>query len=282
MKAYKGALWLAAKWKDSPLKESLAQGARSLAGTYALVRVPASKNVEVYKFACDSGRFFFKQYHWRSPWDRIKHLFRPSRAARTVTATAMLEANGFAAPEIVAMGGGCPGWLATDPFLLTCEVENSLSLHLFVEQRLGPSTASLARKREFIRTFGRFVGRLHARNISHGDLHLCNILVRLSGEEPSENDFVLIDNERTVQFRSLPDRLRLKNLVQCNLFRTNALSSTDRMRFFKSYLAENSALTPVAKAWLRRVVRITEQRLAKRIKKVELAAHGVCGGGKKR
>lgn len=254
-------LWLAATFKDSPLQNALADGLLSLAKAYTLNKVPASKSADVYKFLCDSGNFYFKQYHCRSLWDFIKHTVRLSRAERSMQAAAMLKSNGFAVPEIVAMGCRRKWIFRLENFLLTREVENALSLYIFFERHYRHSNSCSAEKRKFIRSLGRLVGRLHAKNISHGDLRLGNVLVRKNAEMW---DFFFLDNERTVQHTRLPDRLRLKNLVQCNMYLSPALTNTDRLRFFSAYLAENPTLVPAAKIWLNKIKQKTARRLADR------------------
>jgi len=258
-------LRLTQQFIDSPLANALADGLSSLAKTYTLNKVPASKSADVYKFSCESGKFYFKQYHYRSLWDIIKHAFRPSRAARTMKAAAMLEANGFAAPEIVVMGCRRKGIFRLENFLITREVENSLPLFAFFNQQYGRPNSRPAEKNRFINALGRLIGRLHAKNISHGDLRLGNVLGRLTLNQQPGFEFFFLDNERTVQYTRLPDRLRLKNLVQCNMHQTRALTRTDRLRFFNAYLAENPALAPAKKVWLKKVNSKTLRRLANRL-----------------
>jgi hypothetical protein len=253
--------WLAPPYADSPLQNALTDGFHSLATVYTLNKVPASKSADVYKFSCDNGKFYFKQYHYRSLWDFIKHTFRPSRAMRTINAAAMLAANGFLAPEIITMGYRCKGIFRIENFLLTREVENAQPLYVFFEKRYDHQNSCPAEKREFIKALGHLIGRLHAKNISHGDLRLGNVLVR---KNDSGWEFFLLDNERTVQYARLPRRLRLKNLVQCNMHQTPALTHTDRLRFFNAYLAENPALTPAAKTWLKKIHQKTLYRHSKR------------------
>ena len=276
-------LWLDPQFADSPLQNTLADGLQSLAKAYSLDKVPASKSAEVYKFTYSANPsepvFYFKQYHQRSGWDFIKHVFRAGRAERTVKAAAMLEANGFAVPEIVAMGCRRKGIFCLDNFLLTREVGNTLPLYAFFNQQYSKSSSATGRhgrmnleKYEFIKALGRFVGRLHAKNISHGDLRLGNVLVRLSLDRPPATSnqqqvfkFFLLDNERTIQYWRLPNRLRLKNLVQCNMHQSAALTRTDRLRFFKAYLSENPSLVPAWKVWAKIIHRKTRRRLLKRI-----------------
>lgn len=261
MAADRFTLWIAPSLADPPLQNALAQGVYSLEKLYSLEKIPASRSADVYKFSCDSGTFYFKQYHCRSLWDSIKHIFRPSRAHRALQAAAMLTTNGFGSPEVVAIGRRRTGIFSLENFLLTREVENALSLYAFFERHYGCSNSCSGEKRAFINALGRLVGRLHAKNISHGDLRLGNVLVRKNN---SGWEFFLLDNERTVQYARLPDRLRLKNLVQCNMYLSAALTRTDRISFFSAYLAENPTLSPAAKTWLKKISKKTLFRRDKR------------------
>ncbi|GAH09395.1 unnamed protein product, partial [marine sediment metagenome] len=64
----------------------------------------------------------------------------------------------------------------------------------------------------------------------------------------------------------LPSWLRLKNLVQLNMHRTDALTGTDRMRFFKSYLQENPLIARKRTEWAKKITTKTNWRLEKRDK----------------
>ena len=262
MAANRFTLWLTPSFADSHLKDALAEGLHSLAKIYPVKKIPASATSDVCTFTHEGKIFYFKQYHCRSLWDFIKHTVRPNRAQRTMQAAVMLKENGFAAPEAVAMGSRRKGIFSLENFLLTREVENTLPLYVFFERHYGCSNSCSGEKREFINALGHLVGQLHAKNISHGDLRLGNVLVR---KNAAMWDFFFLDNERTVQYARLPDRLRLKNLVQCNMYLSHALTRTDRLRFFKAYLTENPALAPAAKIWLKKINRKTIRRLADRL-----------------
>jgi serine/threonine protein kinase len=131
-------------------------------------------------------------------------------------------------------------------------------------QSLPPGPLRSAQQRVLLRRLGETVGHMHRLGISHGDLRCGNIHVtRCSGEL----QFVFLDNERTVRYRRLPARLRLKNLVQLNMHRADVISSTDRWRFWRAYLQQNPDLQDQARVWGRRVARKTAWRLQRRFAK---------------
>jgi hypothetical protein len=101
---------------------------------------------------------------------------------------------------------------------------------------------------------------MHAKGIFHGDLRLGNVLVVREGQKWR---FFFIDNERTKKFYLLPNRLRLKNLVQINMFRSG-ITNTDRMRFFKAYINVNPCVQVRYVGWARKVIAKTNHRLRKK------------------
>lgn len=249
-------------FRNDNLEQALSAGEKTLRERYQLTPVRSSHYSRVYKFSASfNGRerwIYFKQYLYRSTWDFIKHLVRPSRAKRAFEATLMLEKNGFEAPVIVAMGEHKSSFLDRGNFLVTFEAEGTKQINQLIPESLENLTREQSQdKREMIRAFGQTVGRMHAADIFHGDLRLGNVLVRWG-----KNDWHLffIDNERTRKFRRLPARLRLKNLVQANILISDCVTKTDRMRFFKAYLSINPCVQCCYKDWAQRVVAKTNQR----------------------
>ena len=104
---------------------------------------------------------------------------------------------------------------------------------------------------------GETIGKMHAAGIFHGDLRSGNVFVK---KVDDEWEFFLLDNERTKKYNRIRNRLRLKNLVQINMFK-EGLSRTDRMRFFKAYLNENPTID--RNVWANRIMRKTDVRLGK-------------------
>ncbi len=227
------------------------------------VRVSSSRFSRVYR--CRIGFFgtvhslYLKQYLYRSTWDILKHLFRPSRAQRAFKASLMLAENGLLSPEVIAVGELRHALVSTRTFLLTQELENARSLYAWSQDNRNAQTAAaLPNKQEFINTLGETIGRMHAAGIFQGDLRPGNIF---AAQSRGKWNFFFLDNERTKQFRRLPNRLRLKNLVQVNMFRTGTVTNTDRIRFFRAYLAQNPKIERYKKFWWKKTIRRTQRRL---------------------
>lgn len=251
--------------RGTELEGLLLGGSASLERRYRLERVRSAATAGVFRFALrlgDSERaVYYKEYLHRSVLDTIKHLVRACRPVRAFNASAMLAASGFGVPETVALGERrVLRWLQRC-FLMTFEVEaaETLIVALSRDPHLR-DRSELRARRELIRTMGTTIGRMHREGIVHGDLRLGNVLAR---REQGQWQLFFLDNERTQKFSRLSDRLRLKNLVQVNMFR-QGVSSTDRLRFFQAYLSECPELRPHCRWWAQRILARTAQRMMAR------------------
>lgn len=199
-----------------------------------------------------------KHYLYRSIWDFIKHLFRPSRAMRAFKASLMLEENGLGCPGVVAVGEFRYDLIYAKPFLITRKLQKAKSLCVCIRD-FGDvkKHGTLTERRDFFNSLGSTIGKMHASKIFHGDLRPGNVFAE---QDDGKWKFFFLDNERTMKLRRLPHRRRLKNLVQINMI-VDGISYTDRMRFFKSYLEENTDLPGSRKALAAEVASRTEKRL---------------------
>jgi serine/threonine protein kinase len=226
-------------------------------------KVDASEYARVYKCSVGFGgrcqNVYLKQFFCRSAWDFVKHLFRPSRARRAFRASLMLAEQGFCVPEIVALGERKYGPVCTSNFLITRELAGAGDLYVCFKNSWQKQTPdALNDKRQFIRALGETVGRMHREGIFHGDLRAGNVFAKSSD---STWQFFFLDNERTRKLTLLPQRLRIKNLVQVNMLQSETISNTDRMRFFASYLEQNGDVRSRWKDLARKVVVKTRRRL---------------------
>jgi len=225
--------------------------------------VEASEYARVFKCSVGFGgrcqNLYIKQFLFRSAWDFVKHLFRPSRARRAFSGSMTLAEHGFCVPEIVGLGEQRYGPVCTSNFLITRALTGADNLYdHFDGNWRGQSPQVLCDKRRFIRALGETVGRMHREGIFHGDMRAGNVFAK-SAEAAWQ--FFFLDNERTRKFGLLPGRLRLKNLVQLNMLSGQNITVTDRMRFFEAYLAHNGHLRGKWKELIIRVVGKTRQRL---------------------
>ena len=239
----------------------------SAEGRGRFVRVRSSDYTRVYRcgvsFDGVERELYLKRYLYHSVWDFAKRLFRSSRAKSAFRASLMLERRGFDTPCVVGLFERRFGPFRTDNLLLTQEVKGSMKLGTYLSRFCNDAGKQrLQEKRWLITSFGETVGRMHAEGIFHGDLGQGNVLVQ---EEGSGWRFFFIDNERTKRFHRLSGRMRLKNLVQINMFQ-RGISNTDRMRFFKPYLCKNPDVRGHRSRLAQKVVMKTHLRLERKNK----------------
>ncbi|MFH1369908.1 MAG: lipopolysaccharide kinase InaA family protein [Planctomycetota bacterium] len=224
--------------------------------------VPSSEFARVYRFYINvdgvEREVYLKQFLSRSSLEFIKSVFRGSRARRAFKAELMLARNNFDVPETLAIGEYRSRFFHTKSFSATFGIEDSKPVYRFICET---TQEQLAIRREAIQAFGRIVGRMHAKNIFHGDLRLNNVLVRREG---GNYRFFFLDNERTKKFSNLPFKRRVKNLVQVNMVPPDILGRTDRMRFFREYCAETGTGREEGKTLIAATIKKTRQRLDER------------------
>jgi hypothetical protein len=201
---------------------------------------------------------YFKRFLVRSLGDWLKHRLRSSRARRALGGGERLRALGFLAPRPLCLIEERRLSGVLESALVTEAVSGAANLR---DALLRPELAvagTLDRRRRLLRAFGRALAAWHGAGICHGDLRLGNVLCRELGDG---FEFISIDNERTRRGRSVPLRLRARNLIQANMDQ-GGISWTDRRRVFEAYCAA-SGLAPDRARWLlRRVVRRTRERWA--------------------
>ena len=187
----------------------------------------------------------------RGPLELLKSLFRGSRGVRAVRRGHDLEADGFHAPSVLAHG-----WDGTREILLMQAVAGESLLRL-CSRRLGEPQLPLRQRRDRLREFGRFIGRLHEKQWVHGDLRLGNTLWNAGRQA-----FVLLDNESNQ--RSDKPEMQRANLVQLNMIAPQYLSRSDRLRVLTGYAAERRLDTRQRKAVTRQVAADTLERWQQR------------------
>jgi len=244
---------------------ALADLAVTVPGTVTLEPVDASPYARVFKGDMEINGtpygVYLKQYLYRSFKDKLKHLIRSGRAKRNHAASILLTQHGFHCPLVIATACyrpwalGLPG-MRDLPYCaasstVTLSVTNTTPLESYFYQ-----IKDTPRRTAFLKALGQEIGRLHGLHIFHGDLRTGNVLVQAQKDAWL---FWLLDNERTCQFASLPQRLRVKNLVQIHLF-VKDLTNTDRWRFFQAYCQAAAIDRVNQKVLARQVIKRTKQR----------------------
>ena len=220
------------------------------------------------------------------------NLFRSSRAMRGWRLGHALLARGIATPRpIVVCEPGLANrlsisqaWQERAAYLATQWVDGAENLHLWawaLSER--PPHARMKLAAECALSLGRLVGRMHARQISHGDLKGSNVLVvdRRTTDKaempdtpempdaPEMLDTLLIDldgvriHKRLLRKRRVADLMRLATSVAGHPWVNNSL----RRRFLAAYAAEFPRGAVCWKTLWREVARKSGKLIAKKRKR---------------
>jgi hypothetical protein len=198
---------------------------------------------------------------FRNIRDRLSVLFRKSRAMRAWSGGRTILDHGLLTATPVCVGERRDWGIVNRNFLVTEAIPDALDIGCFITKKFQSygEFQNIIEKRKFIYQCGRTIGKMHHLGIFQGDLRAGNIIIQEARARPLIIN--LIDNERTRIYRKLPDRKRLKNLVQVNMVLNPEITRADRVRFFYAYLEENPNLCHAKKVWMQRVLNKTQKRL---------------------
>jgi tRNA A-37 threonylcarbamoyl transferase component Bud32 len=222
-----------------------------------------------------AGEVAVKEFPEKGLLGAVQHFVRRHRGRQAWLSSHALLLRGLGTPLPLALVEVRRAGLVAGSFLLTRWVADAEDLHLFIDRRFagargeplagraeGPWGRGAERswlgprgERHAVRAFARFIARLHAEGLYHGDLKLPNVLVR---ERPARADgtpdleFLLLDLEALSPAKRLTARRRVKNLAQIEDYARLHLSvvkRSHRARFLDEY---GRALEPAAGAAERR------------------------------
>lgn len=213
---------------SAPLRDSLIDSACAAIDGTGAERVRRSRHAETWfeHFDCAGARgVYIKVFDPIRGLNRIRRIFKPSRAAHVASISERLRADGVGVPNILLLGAERGNGRE---ILVTARV-GGRNVARFLRER-----AELGKKRVMLRALGAEVARLHRAGYIHGDLTPFNVFV--TGLEPPQ--FVFIDHERTRRtILSGFERPRLRNLVQLGHLKLGGVTNTDRMRVWCGYAA---------------------------------------------
>ncbi len=181
-----------------------------------------SKCAKFARFEFEGNGYYIKKFEDRDLLEKLKSVFKGSRAFREFRGNVLLLENGALAPIAVAIIENKNG-----NYIITKEIKAKSTLYLYLKDRLGTA----ANRKRAIALMAEELASLHNKRIIPGDLNLNNVLVQDSGDDVC---IYILDNERTFR-RLCPAKGIVKNLVQLNKCGPNCVTMTERLRFFKLY-----------------------------------------------
>jgi serine/threonine protein kinase len=221
---------------------------------------PYSKHPQTLQLEAPFGTggdvLFLKIFHGSSGMNRLKDIFRDSKALRSMRQGAALARLNFDAPITLAAGEKREHRLLRKAFVLTLGLKGQ-PLPVFLRQHsLGIESVSLLEKRNGLKQLALEVRRLHQLGFVHGDLVPTNIFVSRTAEKGMRLFFM--DNDRTRRYpKWFPQVFWRRNLVQLNRIPLPGITLQDRVRFLGYYLGSKEWGRPERRllAWLERKTR---------------------------
>jgi len=197
---------------------------RLLTQPRVLIKNSASSTVGRYR------GFILKRTNPKKPLNRLKDLFRPSRARDAYLKAYHLELCGIPTPKAVA----CADWRTVGflqhSYLITQEIAGASALDQFAREH---PELPLTARRGLLRRLAGLVAALHDAGFSHRDMKAQNILV---GPAP-EHALYLIDLDGLNDVGELSARRVLKDLGRLDPSAGDLLGAgpAERLRFFAAY-----------------------------------------------
>jgi serine/threonine protein kinase len=221
---------------------------------------PYSKHPQTLQLEAPFGTggdvLFLKIFHGSSGMNRLKDIFRDSKALRSMRQGAALARLNFDAPITLAAGEKREHRLLRKAFVLTLGLKGQ-PLPVFLRQHsLGIESVSLLEKRNGLKQLALEVRRLHQLGFVHGDLVPTNIFVSRTADKGMRLFFM--DNDRTRRYpKWFPQVFWRRNLVQLNRIPLPGITLQDRVRFLSYYLGSKEWGRPERRllAWLERKTR---------------------------
>ncbi len=174
---------------------------------------------------------FAKEVRYRG-WAVLLKTLVGGTACREGRMSLALAKVGIAVPEVLAFGAEKQGGLLRRDLLLTREEPRGKSL-LDVMLQDYPAWP-FREKCCLVEQFGAFMKGLHVSGVSHGDLHIGNIL--WVPDRQKGHRFVLLDTDRvTLKNHPLSRRQRIANLALLLSNMWTLVSRNQRFRFFRAY-----------------------------------------------
>ncbi len=180
-------------------------------------------------------RVIVKRYHSKGWFERIKYLFRPSRAkAEWDTMNALLD-KGISTCVPLAYGERRRWGFLLDGSLIVKEIPDCLSFQAYIKRHCSgiQSKDKILLKRELLKKLANFIRDIHEKKIEHRDFHGGNILV--TETDSGDPVFYLIDLHKARVCKRLSLRRKINNLaLQCDI-PGFPFSRTDCLRLIKYY-----------------------------------------------
>ena len=193
-----------------------------------------------------------KQYRPHKYWRGFKEHFRHSRGLKAWIAGNGLSARGV--PSLKPLGlVERTSWsgLSESSFLMEVS-DRDQELDRYILANLG----DFKERRSFIKAFAKWLSHYHQLNLYHQDMKTCNMMISKAGEGWN---FHLLDLEDVRLDGKVSEKELFKNFLQLNTSTPKTVTTTDRFRFFRTYIRLNPVVKD-QKSFLRHLIKESKRR----------------------
>lgn len=185
-------------------------------------------------------------------WRTFKDHFRRPKGLKAWVASNGLRARAISSLKALALVEKRSLWGLRESFFLMESSETGLEMDRYILERL----MDREKKRLFTSAFAQWLSDLHQKGVFHQDMKTCNILISENG---GGWKFHLLDQEDISLDEKVSSAKLFKTFLQLNTSTPKMITTTDRFRFFGSYLTLNPVVKD-RKSFLRRLIGESKRR----------------------
>jgi len=197
---------------------------------------------------------------------RLRALFRSSRAKRGWINAHNLIMRGIPTPEPVAFGEKRHWGIIQESFFLTEKKPGAQGSDVFLKE-LSQHPTDLEKKaltKDFLVRLARIVRWMHITGISHGDLKASNILVTIRKKRP----FIFLIDLDGAKIRSKVGTKGIaKDLSRLRAAFSGILAQAEQDYFIQAYRKDNSFFQGHEKRIMDKVLKLTERKIKQKLNK---------------
>lgn len=185
---------------------------------------------------------------------RLKHLVRPTQAAKEWEVSRALEERGIPTCRVLAVAERKPGLLYQEAFLISRELPDTIPVRDYLEERRWEDVDPRERRR-LIDEMASLTARMVRSGIGHDDLHVGNIMIEPDGE-PGERLHIL-DLHRVSVGRVSRRGVTRMLVYLADSTGKRGVGSAEMVRFLRCFLRHwkgDDAVSPgLVRRWAERV-----------------------------
>ena len=225
-------IWCRRGWKPQQLLKIVARHLDIVAKKKEGL-IKADRRTAITLFNYKETRVCVKEYRYQGFWQRLKEIFRGSKARRGWLMGNGLVVRGISEIVPQALLEKRKRGLLQEAFLLMETPPGYVELDRSVVKTFEAQGDDDTQKEAFLNAFAGFMAELYLRTITHKDLKTCNIMVR---EREDTWNFGLVDMDDVRLDKKISHRRFLKGLIQLHTSTPLCIDMRDRRRFLTRYL----------------------------------------------